>query len=373
MIDKKPTCIFVVVGRLGKSLTAYKTMPIKETSLFDRIIIFRESAGFPADGIRYVTLDGLKRIKNGLVKRIIRTIWEPIQIIIYSIKYRPDYINGYQLIPKGINGFIAAKVTGTKCIISSVGGIPEIETYFKNQKLWKRINLFILKHADLVTTKGKVINDYLIRHGVRSENIFIFNGSIDQNKYFPIPSEKKDIDILFAGDFSPLKGPDRIVEILLIVKRAFPKLSAVLIGGGTMHSLIVRRIEKLSLGPDIRVLPYSDHPEEYFRRAKLLLMPSISEGVASAMLEAMACGCVPIVSNVGCTKEAAENLVNSIVIDDWNDITAFADAAIALLRRPDDRASLATRGVETVHLKYSMSAQARIFKEMVLFDQGKCL
>jgi glycosyltransferase involved in cell wall biosynthesis len=51
-----------------------------------------------------------------------------------------------------------------------------------------------------------------------------------------------------------------------------------------------------------------------------------------SVIEAMCCGCVPIISNVGDIEDACINNFNSILIKNPNDVEAFKSAVIKLLK-----------------------------------------
>ena len=90
----KKKVIFIVVGRLNASLTTSKVLPIIATNLFSSIYVFRERAGDPIKGVTYITSNIPRFIKPAFLRRILQRIYEPIQLIYYSFKYKPIIING---------------------------------------------------------------------------------------------------------------------------------------------------------------------------------------------------------------------------------------------------------------------------------------
>lgn len=362
--DRKVT-IFVVVGRLGKSLTLSKVLPIIESNKFDRIIVFREEKGFELEGVEYVTLDFLKKINIKPIIIFLRYFLEPIQLLYYAIKYRPALINGYQLLPKGINSFIVSRLAFTKCMLSSIGGIPEIDTYLKPTWFWKNLNLFILKHADIITTKGKTVTNYIINRGVGQEKIYTFNGAIDTSKFFFDDKIIKEFDLLFIGQLAELKGPDRFVLIVKELTSKFPKIKACIIGEGPMELVVKQMISDLNLTENIEIVGYINNPEGYFKKAKTLVMPSRSEGLATSMLEAMACGCVPVVSDVGCMSEAAKNDITAYLIGDYKNVKEFVNRISFLLLNNEKRNQILTNGINLVNNHYSIKTQSDVFKKII--------
>lgn len=368
----KNKTIFFVVGRLGKSLSYSKIIPFANTGYFKNIYIFRENPGMEIENAKYITIPKwLKRIKITKVRKIFIRIYEPIQLLKYGLKCKPDYINGIFTIPKGINACIISKIIKTKSIISVIGGKVEIDTYRKPMFVWKAINLFFLRKTNIITTKGDVVSNYLIYNNIHKLKIFTFNGFIDTKKYSMGINQKKDIDLLFVGTFRNLKGPDRVVKIISKLHNNFPNIKAIFLGNGYLFDKVKAEIDKLGLSNNIFLKGYRTDTYLFYQRAKVLVMPSRSEGLSMAMLEAMACGCVPIVSNVGNMTDAAFDGINSFVIDDYMDIDSFVDKIQFLLENPDKRDEMAKKVIELVQRKYSLEPQTKIAREII--DYGEQL
>ncbi|MCK9452752.1 MAG: glycosyltransferase [Bacteroidales bacterium] len=355
---------FLVVGRLGKSLVTSKALPIIHASKISQVYIFSQVKGAELHGISYVTIPKwIINLKPNLLRNLLRLFYEPIQLLYYAIKFRPGYINGVYTLPKGLNSLIVGWLVGSKSIVSVIGGKKEIETYLPFTSLWKELNIWILKKADIVTTKGEVISEYLVKNGVRSSKIFTLNGSI-QVKFKLLPDVNRNIDVLFCGNFSELKGPNRVVQVIEKFYQENIPINAVFVGSGKLYNFIEKEINKKGL-KNIKLLGHVENTEYYFQRSKLLLMPSSSEGLSTAMLEAMACGCVPVVSNVGAMTEAALHEKNAIVVDDYKDINGFFQHAKYLLNNKSKWAELSNNGINIVKTKYTPIAQSFIINEII--------
>jgi glycosyltransferase involved in cell wall biosynthesis len=355
--------IFIVVGRLGKNLVVSKTLPVVSSGVFSHIYIFSEEAGIDMDGAEYIILPALVRnIRPGFLKKIIRRIYEPLQLIIYAWRYRPAIIHGYYSLPKGLNSLIASKLSGSRCIISIIGGKEEIETAFFIPRFSRPLIIWLLKRAHHITTKGRKDNEYLFRYDIKEEKISIFNGAIDTNK-FCYRGESKDVDLLFAGNFDEFKGPQRALEIISKVAKELPDIRAVFIGNGPMYKSILNKAANLRLSTNITFAGQVNDSENYFKRSRILLFPSTNEGLSTAMLEAMACRCVPIISDVGNQTEAAINDNNSIVISDYNDLQSFSEHAVNLLKDHKIFNRLAENAEKTILNKYTPEVQGQLCQQ----------
>jgi glycosyltransferase involved in cell wall biosynthesis len=352
------------VGRLGKNLVVSKTMPVVSCGIFSHVYIFKEEIGFKVNGAEYIILPAFVQcIRPAFLKKMVRTFYEPLQLLFYAWRFRPAIIHGYYVLPKGLNSLIASKLSRCQCIISIIGGKEEIETSFFIQRFSRPIIIWLLKKANHVTTKGKQDNEYLFRYGVKKEKTSIFNGAID-TKRFCYHGENKDIDILFAGYFDEFKGPHRAIEIIHRVSVKLPEIRALFIGNGPMYHSILEKVINLGLSKYITFAGYVDDSENYFIRSKIIIFPSANEGLSTAMLEAMACRCVPITSDVGNQTEAALHEYNSIVISDFNDVRSFSEHAVRLLEDHNFLNHLAKNAEKTIQNKYTPEAQGKLCKRL---------
>lgn len=354
--------LFIVVGRLGPNLVVSKALPAISSRIFDRVIIFSENQGLPVIGAEYITLPAfIRKMKPVLARKLFRIIYEPLQLTFYAWRYRPAVIHGYYSLPKGLNGLIAAKLSGSRCIISIIGSKEEIERSFFIKRYSRRFIMWYLRKADHLTTKGRKDNEYLSNYGFDEARISIFNGAIDTNR-FCYEEEEKDIDILFAGYFDEFKGPQRALEILAKVKSVKPGIRSVFIGQGPLFESMVEKAASLGLSGTITFAGQVNDAENYFKRSGILLFPSSNEGLSTAMLEAMACGCIPVTSDVGNQTEAAKNEYNSLVIPDYHDMDAFAGNIIRLLENKELMKTLSDNAQKTIHAKYTPEEQGKICK-----------
>jgi glycosyltransferase involved in cell wall biosynthesis len=364
-LEKQLTC-FLVVGRMGKSLTCSKAEPFAFHPSIGKIYIFSEERGFPLPKTVYITLpEWIVRLKPRVLYKFVRVISEPVQLFYFALKLKPDLINGYHLIPKGINSLMAARLTGSKCIISVIGGIVEIETYSSLKWFLKRLNIWALKRADLVTTKGSVVNAYLGEHNIPSGKIIVYNGSINLKKFYYDPSATKDIDVLFVGTFRSLKGPDRVLQVLGLLKKEFPKIKAYMIGQGSMYSFCVDLARTLNIDENVMFTGQVDEPAGYFQRSRILILPSTSEGLPTSMLEAMACGCIPVVSDVGNIHDVVKHAENAFLVPGYKNYESFAAYISMLLADEILRDKIIKDGLATVKNGFSIKHQAEIVDLMI--------
>ncbi len=355
--------VFVVLGRLGKGLSESKVKPILNSDRVAKVYVFADKEHFTHRKMKYILVPHIFSERNLLLK-LLRFIFEPLQLIYYAIRLKPNIINGVFTIPKGYNSFIASRLCRAKNIISILGNTNEIAAWIKYTRIVKKIHLWFYRKTEVVTTKGVAISEYLHEHGINKNKVFVFNGAID-TKRFAYEKTKRDIDVLFVGKFSELKGPDRVLKVVHKLKETIPEVNLTYLGVGPLTAQIRQMSAELSLNENVVFEGQVSNTQEFFNRARVLLMPSRSEGLSTAMLEAMACGCVPIVSDVGSMTDAAYHNENSLVVSNYLDIDSFYKFTKLLLTDETERNRLSSNAMKLVHENYTVNAQTVVFDKII--------
>ncbi|HEY0652064.1 MAG TPA: glycosyltransferase [Chryseosolibacter sp.] len=147
---------------------------------------------------------------------------------------------------------------------------------------------WIKPHPDeLVTMSDFLKAEFFKNHRINPSHV-ITNGTD-----LAAPSVKKDIDIIGAGSLIPLKQYNIFIEIVAVLAKNNPTISAVLFGHGPEEDSLKQRISRLGLEKNIQLKGEADHPTlmAWMNRSKVLLHPSSYEGYSTVCLEALANGC----------------------------------------------------------------------------------
>ena len=105
----------------------------------------------------------------------------------------------------------------------------------------------------------------------------------------------------------------------------------------------------------INLLPRIKHDElmEYFRDSRVYIGMSISDGLSTSMVEAMANGAFPIQSENSAAAEFVEHGVTGMILNPW-DVDAISDAIRTSLLDDFMVDKAAIKNAETINLQYSL-------------------
>lgn len=160
---------------------------------------------------------------------------------------------------------------------------------------------------------------------------------------FGIPPDRRVV--LYVGRFEEGKNIEQLVDALSLVAAAEP-VFAVLAGDGPSLPAIRQRIERLGISDRVVLPGFVADAWAMMKRADAFAFPSAFEGLPNVVLEAMACGCPLVVSDIPAHRE-------------------FLDDRCALLVDPGRPAEIAEAILGTLADPAGARARARIAKEKV--------
>lgn len=124
----------------------------------------------------------------------------------------------------------------------------------------------------------------------------------------PEPSNEQSIVVTYVGRLESVKGTDDFVEAVVPLKERFPNLVVQVIGwyrGG--HPLVAKYKDH------VRFTGLRDDIPAILASTDIFVMPSYSEGLSNAIMEAMASGCGCVVSDVGGNRFLIQNGVSGFL------------------------------------------------------------
>lgn len=218
----------------------------------------------------------------------------------------PEIVHSHTLYCHYISCILVNKSKKYKLICSEHG------TYSGKLKFYKRMNLFRMlnKKADLVTNvSSKSCASYINANIVNaSKMIAVYNGiDLKQIKYDEIKRNKirRQLGILetekvvgFVGRLAPEKN---LKNLLFAIKSLNVKL--VIVGDGDESDFIKKIIVSESLSSKVIMLGEKINSTDYYSAFDLFVLPSDTEGLPTALIEAIACYCLSISTNCGGTNE----------------------------------------------------------------------
>lgn len=237
------------------------------------------------------------------------------------------------------------------------------ESDFKRMKASRlsRICLKLLHHVDRIVTICSWSYQEAEAEGFPKTKITFIPNGVDIKRYCPTEGKTTSPNrIAFIGRLSPQKGVDSLLQAFASVARKLPDLLLDIIGDGPQKASLIKMAEDLKVKDKVIFHGTVQQPEPLLTASRIFVLPSRSEGLSNALLEAMACGLPVVATNVGGNIDLIRTGQNGLLVEkDSPDHLAGAIEKLLIDPALADRLGQAARntivadyGMEPVTLKY---------------------
>jgi glycosyltransferase involved in cell wall biosynthesis len=265
-----------------------------------------------------------------------------------------DVVHGHWALPAGLAAAAAARRLGIPCVVTADSGefsaIPEIG--YGNQLRWRQ-RLAVraaLRMATRVTVCTRYMERLARRHGCAPEVIPM---GVDRTVFAGRPKRAAPRiqrsapawQLLHVAHLNPVKDQRTLLHAFRAVVDRIGDAHLDIAGEDTMNGAIQALARDLKLESHVTfhgVLP-SDRLMTLYRNAHLLLLSSRHEAAGVVLLEAAAAGVPAVGSAVGYLADWAPQRAVAVAP---HDPPALAEAVLALLANPSERARLAASARE---------------------------
>ena len=230
-----------------------------------------------------------------------------------------DWIIGFNPVPWGSIALAAAKMARVPTCLSLIG-----MDYLQIQRPWGLPFLEAVRRADAVTVTGNRMREGLLARGVSEKKIHILPHSVDVARFSPREVDKK-YDILSVGQLIERKRMDVVIDSVAELARQGLILRLGILGRGPLEDALKERAERAGVATQVEFLGYRDDVEAVLASAHSFCLASEWEGVPFAMMEAMAAGLVPIVTDVGTIADWVTAGENGLLVP-VGDVAALSSA-----------------------------------------------
>lgn len=283
-------------------------------------------------------------------------------------KERPDIVHGHFVHQYG---WLAALVGRHPLVITAWGtdilSLPESSRI----RIGKYLTQHALKTADLLTATSEHLKREMVGLGAGADRVHVIFWGVDIDRFRPdvdATALREDLGIapdqtviLSNRNQSELYNNDIVVEAMCRVIRIYPR--AVLIlqnAGGKLEPQLKALVRELGMTDSVRFLPQFDHvqlPPLYALADVYISAPSWDAGPVS-LKEAMACGAVPVISDLPGPREWVTDEVNGRVVPVRN-IDALAAAVVDLIQDGEKRVRFAEVNARRIRENASHEEQMR--------------
>jgi glycosyltransferase involved in cell wall biosynthesis len=277
--------------------------------------------------------------------------------------WKPDVIHAHFAMPTGVLAWAAHRLTGTPYVLTAhlgdvPGGVPE-QTDRMFQVIGPLANA-VWRNAAAATAVSSFVQR-LAEQSYHRKVERVLNGIDIADAAFPAPPNDL-LRLVFVGRFNPQKCPDFLIDAL--AKLQTDRWHATLIGDGPVMPLVRSKIDQYQLGNRVTLTGWLDGAgvERVLRESDIFVMPSTSEGLPVAAIEALKQGLAIVASDIPGVMDVVTNNSNGLLLP-VQDQAAWSRALGELL---NDRTKLES-------FKQASSQKAHDFDLRHIVDQYEAI
>jgi glycosyltransferase involved in cell wall biosynthesis len=310
--------LFMILGNYDRG----KLCPLV-CSLSDKGEIGKE---IEDSGIEVIPLD---KLKHGFDWTIVKDIYNLIKTRNVKIVRTHQY-------HANLYGRLAAWLAKVPCIIASVHNVYTID-----RKIHRRIiNKFLARYSDkVVAVSGTVKRDVLTYDGLAEDKVSVIYNGIDSDSFLNlngslirsnlgISSETPVVGTV--GRLTVQKGQKYLIDAVSTLRENFPQIVLLIVGDGPLRGEIEKYIKTLGLEGNVILLGTRRDIPQLLSAMDIFVLPSLWEGLGTAVIEAMAAGKPIIATDIPPLREIINSEKVGILVP-VKDSNAFASSIELLL------------------------------------------
>ena len=266
-------------------------------------------------------------------------------------------------------------------VVGRMAGVPRIVSSIQNDRFGGRIRERLMQWtdglADVTAIVSRKAADRMLRIGVVSpeRSLVVYNG-VDF-KSFPLRdkpardavraalSMPEDAPVVISvGRLAEQKGYPYLLEAFALVRKNDPKMILLVLGAGPLEAELKAKAEALGLGDSARFLGVQADVASYYAAADVFALASLWEGFGNVIVEAMATGLPPLVTDVCGAAEGIADGISGYIVPS-KDAAALAQAmgrAFALSK--EERLAMGARAREAVLGRFSAEAMVGAYQSV---------
>lgn len=213
--------------------------------------------------------------------------------------FAPDLVEAHY-VPN--YGFLGALIARRPLVVQCWGS--DLLVSARRSRLHAARARFALERADLVMADAQVLGDAALALGASSDRLMVVPWGADLSRFALAPFVASP-HVVSLRMLEPLYDVATLVEALPAVRIAVPGLTATIAGDGPLRAALEARVRTLGLADCVTFTGRVPHERlaALLGEASVYVSTSRSDSTSISLLEAMASGAAPVVSDIEGNRE----------------------------------------------------------------------
>ncbi len=226
------------------------------------------------------------------------------------------------------------------------------------------MNWLLTRRGIAVVVLSEGMRRYLAEHRFTGPATYRIANGVDIRHFTPlrdvttgasssIVTRTSGPTVVCVARLAPVKGVDVLIRAWQLVHAQAANARLCIVGTGPQEVELHTLATGMHLEESLNFAGAQTDVRTFYQHADLAVLPSRSEGMPNALLEAMACGLPCVATRVSGSEDLIEDGVNGLLVEP-EDVEALAQALLRLLGDPVLRTRLGAEARVTVETGYSI-------------------
>ena len=223
-------------------------------------------------------------------------------------------------------------------------------------------------HIDGFHAVSEDIGREATKYGAEKNKIKVIHSSI-KDELFLMESEVyksgNTLDIISIGRFHWKKGYHYALDAMKILNDSKINFTYSIIAQGKIPEEITFLIDEYGLADKVNIIPGMKHDEliKKLQSSHLLILPSVEEGIANVVLEAMATGIPVLTTDCGGMDEVVNDRINGYIVPVRDPVLLSEKIKQFINSDFEFKTELVKKAKNTIKEEFSADKQIREFSE----------
>ena len=232
---------------------------------------------------------------------------------------------------------------------------------------------WVSRYAHMVAVSEDLKQFVLDRTGIPADRVqVIYNGVDEAPEADPagIAQYRRDLGLSddelvvgVVGNLYPVKGQTYLLDAVPQVLQTCPKTTFLLIGRGELEVPLKTKVKTLGIEEKVRFLGLRHDVPKLLAIMDVFAMPSLSEGLSIALLEAMAAGKPVVVTHVGGNPELVVHNETGLLVPP-KDAAALASALRTCLEDKELATRFGRNGRKRLEQSFGLSPMVNHYQQL---------
>ena len=257
-------------------------------------------------------------------------------------------------------------------LVAKMAGVPLVATIHGKHYFWEKRRRrwayrWVSRSAQMVAVSEDLKRFVVARTGIAEDRIQVIHNGVEEapvadpaqaaqyKRDLGLPDDELVVGVV--GNLYQVKGHTYLLDAVPQVLETCPKTTFLLIGRGELEVPLKTKAKTLGIEERVRFLGLRHDVPKLLAIMDVFAMPSLSEGLSIALLEAMAAGKPVVVTRVGGNPELVVEGETGYLVP-AGEAAQLAKAILALLGDPSRAALFGARAKQLVEERFTLRLMA---------------